>query len=124
MTVHDLETWLAAYGQAWESRDPQAAAALFSEDASYHETPFAEPAEGQDGVREYWAEATGNHRDVRFSFEIVSFSASRGIARWWAEYTRATSGVRARLDGIFLLDFDDNGLCRTLREWWHKSDVQ
>jgi hypothetical protein len=120
----ELEAWLERYGLAWENRDPEAAAALFSEDVKYYETPFIAPAQGRDGVREYWSHATRNQSDIRFSHDIVSVSAGLGIARWWVEYRRLSSDVLVRLDGIFLLRFDDRGLCRELREWWHKSETR
>ncbi len=124
MTSSQFLAWLEGYRQAWETRDPEAAAALFVGDATYYETPFGPPAQGKDGIRKYWAAATGSQRDVSFSYEILSISDARGVARWWAEFTRIPSGVKARLDGIFLLEFDANGLCRSLREWWHKSEAR
>lgn len=124
MTKSKLERWLEAYGHAWETRDPDAAASLFTHDALYYETPFGEPARGRDGVREYWARATKIHKDVRFSYEVLSVSDDRGIAWWSAEYTRTTTGVQATLDGILVLSFDENGLCRELREWWHRTERQ
>lgn len=124
MNESELEAWLEGYGQAWESRDPEAAAALFSEDARYYETPFIAPAQGRDGVREYWTHATRNQSDIRFSYNIVSVSGGWGIARWWATFRRVPSDMTVRLDGIFLLEFDDEGLCHELREWWHKVETQ
>ena len=114
-----LSAWLEAYRQAWESRDPYAAAALFSADAEYFETPFGTPARGPEGVRDYWANATRNQSDITFSYVIVCTSGDAAVARWEAAFTRVTSGVTARLDGVFLLRFDGEGLCRELREWWH-----
>lgn len=122
MNPTEVESWLERYRRAWENRDPSAAAALFSENAKYHETPFQAPALGRDGVREYWTNATRNQADVSFSYEVLSVSGDRGIARWRASFARVSSGVKASLDGIFLLEFDDDGLCRELREWWHKSE--
>ena len=104
--------------------DPEAVVALFSEDARYYETPFLPPARGHDGVRDYWANATRKQSDVSFSYEVVSLFGDRGIARWWAEFTRVSSGTRAALDGIFLLEFDNEGLCRELREWWHITETE
>lgn len=120
----DLSTWLEGYRGAWETRDPEAAAALFSEDASYYEIPFLPPARGHAAIRGYWANATGNQSDVTFSYEIVSLSGDRGIVRWWAEFTRLSSGARVVLDGVFLLEFDEEGLCRELREWWHITETE
>lgn len=121
MNTAELEIWLQAYGRAWESRDPRAASELFAEQIRYYETPFAEPAVGRQGVSEYWASATHGQRDVFFSFEVVTLAANTGVVRWSAELTRAASGCRRMLDGVFLLRFDDAGLCTELREWWHSS---
>lgn len=121
MNESDLGRWLDRYGRAWETRDPQAAAALFSEDARYYETPFVEPAIGRRGVFDYWANATGGQSDVSFSHEIVAVSGQRGVARWRARFTRASTGATVVLDGIFLLEFAEDGLCRELREWWHRE---
>lgn len=121
MAKDHLEKWLRKYGEAWASRDPEAASSLFTVDARYYETPFTEPAIGRDGVRAYWVEVTSKQRDVRFSHEVIGSLKHMGIARWSAQYTRHPAGGTKRLDGIFLLWFDRQGLCRELREWWHAS---
>ena len=122
MTHADLDRWLREYGRAWETLDPDAAARLFAENATYHETPFDEPARGIDGVRAYWAENTGVQREVAFRHEILAVVGRRGIARWQADYVRPATGVRARLDGVFVLDFTEGGRCLCLREWWHRVE--
>jgi len=122
MTKTRFDAWLEAYGRAWRSRDPEAAASLFTSDATYSETPFGEPAIGHEGIRRYWAENTEVQIEIAFSHEILALSGDRGIARWWAEYTRLPKGTRAGLDGIFLLDFADDGRCRSLLEWWHRRE--
>lgn len=123
MNRHDLDRWLRAYGEAWIDRDPEAAARLFTEDVAYHETPFDEPARGLEGVRRYWAENTGIQRDVTFRHEILAIEGPRGIARWWAGYVRPATGVTARLDGVLVLEFADDGRCRRLEEWWHRVET-
>ena len=122
VTEVQLQNWLNAYGRAWETRDPDAAAALFSEDAVYWQTPFGPPAQGQEGVRTYWAGATSTQTDITFGHEILAVTENRGIARWSAQFMRATTGATVRLDGIFLLDFAGEWVCRSLREWWHQSE--
>jgi ketosteroid isomerase-like protein len=115
----DLGAWLARYKAAWECKDPSAAAELFAADALYHETPFAEPFRGRAGIRDYWANVTADQRDIDFRFDVVGIAGSTGIARWNAKLTSISSGARVELDGAFLLEFDEQGLCTMLREWWH-----
>lgn len=97
-----FETWLAAYGRAWETRDPEAAARLFTEDATYHETSFGEPMRGRE--------------------EIRAVTENEGISRWCANFVRVPSGAAVRLDGVCLVTRNADGLCTEFREWWHKKE--
>ena len=118
LTPEALEAWLAEYGRAWQARDANRAAALFTESARYYETPFDAPKAGRDGIRDYWTTVTADQRNVGFKSEIVAINAQHGLARWSASLTSAASGARVELDGMFFLTFAD-GLCAELREWWH-----
>jgi ketosteroid isomerase-like protein len=119
LTTASLTAWLARYEQAWEQRDPAQAAALFTDNAPYHEMPFDAPKAGRAGVREYWATVTADQRNVDFKSEVVAVNGQTGVARWSASLTSASSGARVELDGVFILKFDGSGLCSELREWWH-----
>jgi uncharacterized protein (TIGR02246 family) len=118
LSLASLETWLARYEQAWEQRDPAQAAALFTDDAPYHEMPFDTPKAGRAGIRDYWATVTADQRNVDFKSQVVAVNGQTGVARWSASLTSAASGARVELDGVFVLKFD-GGLCSELREWWH-----
>lgn len=118
LTPVALKTWLADYKRAWEERDANRAAVLFTENARYYETPFDAPKAGRSGIREYWTTVTADQRNVVFKSEIVAVNAHNGLARWSASLTSAASGARVELDGMFFLTFAD-GLCSELREWWH-----
>jgi hypothetical protein len=122
MTIDQLEDWLSAYGNAWTAREPESAAQLFSDDASYFETPFSPPNRGRSGIREYWSAATRNQSDITFSWKILNLTKNVGVVRWQAAFKRTISNTRVELDGVFVLDFEDAGLCRTLREWWHRKE--
>lgn len=119
LTPKALAAWLESYEQAWEQRDAERAAGLFTEDARYHETPFDTPKPGRSGIRDYWTTVTADQRDIDFSFEVVAAVANTGVARWSARFRSAASGARITLDGVFVLAFEASGLCSELREWWH-----
>jgi ketosteroid isomerase-like protein len=124
LTPAALEAWLGRYEEAWELRDSARAAALFTENAPYHETPFDAPKAGRNGIREYWTTVTADQRGVDFKSEVVAVNGRTGVARWSASLTSASSGARIELDGVFVLTFDENGLCSELREWWHVRTSQ
>jgi hypothetical protein len=125
MDRSEIERWLDAYGQAWQRRDADAAASLFSEDASYQWGPFEEPLRGRDAIRERWALATGGQADVSFGSEPLALTESVAVARWWVSFVRPVSSTMVELDGIFLLKFTAEGsCCSQLREWWNNRESQ
>lgn len=114
-----LESWLTAYGVAWEGRNPALVAALFTEDATYQETPYAEPFNGSEGISDYWASVTVDQADITFEFETLSISGNTGVAQWSARFRSISGDVPVELNGVFVLEFADENLVSSLREWWH-----
>jgi uncharacterized protein (TIGR02246 family) len=119
LTQGKLEAWLASYGNAWETRDADAAVRIFAPDATYHEMPFDAPKAGRAAIREYWAGVTADQRDVQFESKVIAVNGNTGVAHWSAKFKLASNGATVALDGVFVLEFDANGLCTSLREWWH-----
>lgn len=119
LTCKQFQRWMEAYGKASAQNDFQASANLFAHNAAYYETPFAEPIVGRQSIREYWNKAAQKLRDKKSTFEVVSVQDHRGIARWSSQFTVIESGKRLALDCLFVVEFNDQGLCQTFREWWH-----
>lgn len=109
--------WIEAYGRAWEERDPEAAAALFAEDALYKVTPFRPAHAGRDGVREYWDSATSAQDRVRVRFGEPFGAGERVAVEWWTTLV-TDGGDELTLTGCLLLRFGADGLCEELREYW------
>ena len=123
MTKETFKSWLDAYGRAWETRDPQAVGELFTQDATYQETPFVEPLRGRSAIREYWSQKVERSQEqIEFGYEILALVKTVGIAHWRASFVRISSKSRVKLDGIFLLTFDADNRCRELREWWQRQE--
>ena len=121
MQSKTFTSWLEAYGRAWMSRDPQAAADLFTEEGAYQVTPFVEPMRGRSAIFDYWAHVTETERNIQFGHEILAVTEESGIARWWATFLIVPQGLQTKLDGIFVINLDGDGRCTALREWWHKE---
>jgi ketosteroid isomerase-like protein len=116
-----FKSWLEAYGKAWESRNAEAAAALYAEDGTYQVTPFLEPMRGRKAILEYWLGVARTEENIQFEYEILVSNAEMNIARWSASFVIVPQGLQTRLDGIFLISLDEDGRCKSLREWWHKE---
>ena len=113
----NLDEWIEGYRVAWENRDPAAAASLFTEDATYRSNIFEDPHVGRDGVRDYWASVTSTQSDVRVRMGGPFVDGSRVTVEFWT--TMEVEDAPTTLSGCLLLEFDENRVCRRLREYWH-----
>jgi hypothetical protein len=110
------QQWLDAYREAWIGRDPDAAAALFTEDATYAEQPYDDAFVGRQGVHDYWAGVTATQANIAIKYGTPITVGNRTAVEWWT--TLENGGVPVTLAGAFILTFDTSGLCSTLREYW------
>lgn len=123
ISLKDFENWLRKYGDAWEKGDPDAAEALFTSDAQYYETPFDDPLIGLDEIYKYWKDnAVLGQEEIHFSYEALAVHKNVGVTHWRANFIRLPSGNRVKLDGIFKIEFSDDGKCQIFREWWHRIE--
>lgn len=119
LTTDEYAAWLARYRDAWQRRDPALAAALFTADATYRETPYDAPMVGRGAIADYWARVTSGQRDVRFEAQVLAVQGSIGLAHWHAEFTAVPGGEAITLDGIFRCRFADGTSVAMLEEWWN-----
>ncbi len=103
-------------------QNPEAAGVLFTEDASYQESPYDEPMRGRSAIVEYWSHVPRTQEDIHFNYGIVALTSHVATVHWTASFTRTPSKAKVKLDGIFLLNFEGNH-CRSLREWWVKRET-
>ena len=112
--------WLAAYRTAWLQHDADAAAALFTEDATYAEQPYQDAFAGPAAVREYWARVTATQSNIEMRYGTPITVGNRTAVEWWT--TLVNDGAPITLAGAFILTFDASGRCRSLREYWQFTD--
>jgi len=112
--------WLELYFAAWTSNDPHDVAALFAPDAVYSYGPFRDEARGQQEIVRRWV-GGGVQPGLRWSYEPLTVAGERGVANWRISFD-ADAG-RTEIDGILVLDFDDQGRCISHREWYERREV-
>jgi len=119
--LDDLSAWLDRYFAAWESNEPDAVATLFAEGAVYSYSPFREETRGRDAIVREWVEG-GLGEDFAWRHEPLAVTGNRGIAHWAVSF-RDPSDAVVELDGIFVLDFDEEGRCTEHREWYVRRET-
>jgi ketosteroid isomerase-like protein len=111
-----VDEWVEAYRRAWEERDADAAAALFTEDSEYRTQPFLDPYRGQAGVHGYWTQVTATQEEVGVRMGRPFVDGDRVTVEFWTAMTN--DGTDITLAGALLLRFAADGRCARLREYW------
>ena len=126
ITHETVQAWLDAYERAWETYDPEQIAALFSDDAEYRWHPADEPVIGRDEIVRAWVAPEGNEssRDAAGTYlgEYRPFAVDGHRAVAIGTSTYWTDASRAKLENVYynnwLLEFGDDGRCRSFTEYW------
>lgn len=117
-----MDELLLTYGRAWESRDAELVLTLFTDDASYQESPWSQPMVGKDAIRQYWLPVTSTQREIHFELGDVHICHDRVYAEWRCRYLRTTSGKPFELRGILILELRDGRIARLHEYWLRRED--
>ena len=117
MDEKQLKNWLNNFKTAWEERNPEKAALLFSKDVIYYESLFSEPCENWDEVSKLWQVVPQNQKEVSFNYEIISITEKIGVVNWKVSRIKLPSNQKELIDGIFLISLNAEGLCNLFKQW-------
>jgi hypothetical protein len=124
MNVQVMTVWLTAFGDAWERRNADAAAALFAPGATFQPSPFGELVRGRSGIAAHWAEVMSGQQAIRFQGEILGVGTTYGIAHWRVVIGQPDDRPIRLVDGILLAAFDRRGRATSVRSWSHEASGQ
>ena len=108
-----VAVWIEAYERAWRTAGTDALRELFSADASYRMSPYAEPAVGLEAIGELWErERAGPGEEFEMSYKIVAVEGDTAVARIAVEYA---TGAEYR--DLWIVRFGIDDRCREFEEW-------
>ncbi|MEN2738945.1 nuclear transport factor 2 family protein [Microbacterium sp. X-17] len=114
------ERWMNRLRDAWLATDLEAAMELFRSTREYYERPFAVTTEQSD-IREFWKDL-GSFTDPGFEFDILAVDGPRGVVHISYSFTFPEAELSYLVDGVYVLDFDDDGDCVVFRQWWFAKE--
>ena len=121
MQIEAVDRWMEAYKAAWISNVPSEVAELFTEDAVYAVSPFAEPWTGRDEIVRRWV--AGIRQDVDITYEVLSVQAGRAVIHWHVFTRNVGDPVRVEYDGVLVVRFAPDGRCSEHREWYFRREL-
>jgi hypothetical protein len=113
VTAQHVQAWLDSYVEAWRTYDPVLIGSLFAADATYAYHPWDEPIRGREAIVADWV----GEQDEPGTWEAEYYPlliAENGVAA--RGRTRYASGKV--YENLWLLGFDDEGLCTRFVEWY------
>lgn len=123
MTESQLDQWVRELGVAWERLDTDMALCLVDKQrVEWSESPFSETLTTWQQVYDVWKKDLAKQENVTFSHQVIACTATQGVVRWQASFTRIENGKKAELDGIFIISLNDKNLCEKFMMWIESKD--
>ncbi|MBY5164155.1 nuclear transport factor 2 family protein [Salsipaludibacter albus] len=117
----EFADWIARYEAAWRSPGTSALAAVFTDDAVYRHSPYAEPVSGLAAIARAWEdERDGPDEVFTMVADVVAVDADVGVARVVVRYG---DPVEQEYTDLWVVEVVD-GLARSFEEWpfWPGQD--
>ena len=110
-----VSRWLAAYEAAWRAPGTDHLADLFTEDASYRQSPYTEPVVGLAAIGQMWdTERDGPDEVFTLATEIVAVDGPTAVVRVEVRYGHP---VRQEYRDLWVLRLGGDGRCSWFEEW-------
>lgn len=104
---------MVGYERAWRSPGTDALAELFTPDASYLVSPWAEPLVGLDRLAAFWEEGRdGPDEEFTMATEVVAVDGDVAVVRVSVDYAQGRDWR-----DLWVLRFDADGRCVAFEEW-------
>ena len=110
-----VSRWLAAYEAAWRAPGTDQLADVFTEDASYRQSPYTEPLVGLAAIGQMWdAERDGPNEVFTMAAEVVAVDEPTAVVRVEVRYGNP---VRQEYRDLWVLRLGGDGRCSWFEEW-------
>jgi len=110
-----VEQWVALYERLWRTPGVDRLAELFSPEAVYRPSPWAEPLEGLAAIAGFWdAERDSSGEEFTLSSDVVAVDGETAVVRVSVRYgDPATSRWR----DLWVVRLAPDGRCSSYEEW-------
>ena len=116
MTERDhVHQWLTGYETAWRAPGTKGLAGLFTEDATYLQSPYEQPVTGLDAIGRMWEEAREGPDEVfTLVTDILAVDGPTAVVRAEVRYG---DPPRQEYRDLWVIRFAGDGRCTWFEEW-------
>jgi ketosteroid isomerase-like protein len=110
-----VSRWLAGYEAAWRAPGTDGLADLFSSDATYLQSPYAQPVTGLAAIKRMWDdEREGPDEVFTLVTEILAVEDATAVIRAEVHYG---DPPRQEYRDLWVIRLRDDGRCSWFEEW-------
>jgi ketosteroid isomerase-like protein len=110
-----VSRWVAGYEAAWRTAGTEALAGIFTDDASYRQSPYSEPVAGLAAIGRMWEEERDGPGEVfTLATDIVAVDGPAAVVRAEVRYG---DPVTQEYRDLWVMRLDDDGRCTWFEEW-------
>ena len=110
-----VSRWLAGYEAACRAPGTESLAGIFTDDASYRQSPYMEPVVGLDAIRRMWEEEREAPDEVfTLATQIVAVDGPMAVVRAEVGYS---DPVSQEYRDLWLIRLAEDGRCSWFEEW-------
>lgn len=108
-----FKIWIARYELLWRTEGTDGLPDLFTADATYVPSPWAEPVSGLNMLAAFWeAERDGPDEGFTLTSEVLAVEGDVGVVRVEVTYERGEAWR-----DLWVIRLDDDGRCTAFEEW-------
>ncbi|MGO9179715.1 MAG: YybH family protein [Candidatus Limnocylindrales bacterium] len=110
-----VQRWVAGYEAAWRAAGTDALADVFTVDATYRHSPYAEPIVGLNRIRTMWEDDRAGPDEVfTLHSEVVAVDGDIAVVRAVVRYG---DPLRQEYTDLWIVRLDDQARCTSFEEW-------
>lgn len=107
------------FGQGWARQQPDLILSVFTEDAVFLETPFADPRRGLDAIRSYWGDLSYHQSEATFSSGEVFVVGPWFSVEYKCVFRRRRTGDWVDVRGSLFCETTGDRISE-MRMYWHR----
>lgn len=117
MTKEQAVILIETYGKAWETKDPELIATIFTDSATYND-PKEKENIGLEAIKEYWKyKVIGEQDDIKFNLRHVWVDGDTVIAEWHAIFKDIKRNLLIDMDEVAIFTVEGDRFS-SLREYY------
>lgn len=109
-----------SFARGWSKGQIDTIIGVFSTDAVFVETPFAEPAHGTSAIRRYWSDVPAHQSEVTVTTGEIYVAGPWFATEFKALFRRRRTGEWVEAKGALFCEMAE-GLISEMRMYWHRQ---